>query len=74
MPTHIEEFVAIDPLALFFRGRVLQILLEMKWESTGKSDSRRTDGSFEQSKDSGSLCKKRRRSSVEYATGEKAVA
>ncbi|HXU16491.1 MAG TPA: hypothetical protein VN708_15265 [Terriglobales bacterium] len=30
MPTHIEEFVAIDPLALFFRGRVLQILLEMK--------------------------------------------
>jgi hypothetical protein len=30
MPTHVEEFVAIDPLALFFHGKVLQILLEMK--------------------------------------------
>ena len=84
MPTHIEELVAIDPLALFFRGRVLQILLEMKHPHVpsvgdiGKALENATaeerTAALNRARTLAAYAKNVEEAAQKYATGEKAVA
>jgi hypothetical protein len=84
MPTHIEEFVAVDPLALFFRGRVLQILLEMKHPHVpsvaeiGKALENATaeerTAALNRARTLGAYAKNVEEAAQKYGKGEKAVA
>lgn len=84
MPTHVEEFVAIDPLALFFRGRVLQILLEMKHphvpsvadigKALEKATAEERTAALNRARTLGAYAQNVEEAAQKYGAGEKAVA